>query len=111
MISLKKIRKIEGNIPVIVRSGKVVYGANYVLWSLKNDVEKVKAVIVSRNPPPGFLYELNFLLDNMKSKIPVVYSTKTNVELGDLCGRLHSVSAMAIYDFGSAAISEDELNG
>ena len=111
MISLKKIRKIESNIPVIVRSGKVVYGANYVLWSLKNEAENVKAVIVSRNPPPNFLDELSFLLNNMGNKIPVVYSTKTNVELGDLCGRLHSVSVMAIYDFGSAAVSEDELNG
>ncbi len=109
-MDLKKIRKMESNIPVIVRSGKVAYGARYVLWSLRNEAEKIRAVVISRNPSPEFLDELKSILNSIESKIPIIYSTKTNIELGDLCGRPHSVSVMAIYDFGSAAVSEDELN-
>ena len=109
-MSLATIRKVENSIPVIVKSGKVVFGANYVLWSLRNEPDKVKALVVSRNPPPGFLEELDSIVESLDRKIPIVYSTKTNVELGDLCGRPYSVSVMAIYDFGNAAISEEELN-
>ena len=31
------------------------------------------------------------------------------MELADLCGRPHSVSALAILDFGNAALSEEDL--
>ncbi len=110
MISLATIRKLENIIPIIVKSGDVVFGVNYVLWSLRNEPNKIKAIVVSRNPPPSFLEELDSVIESLERKIPVIYSTKTNVELGDLCGRPHSVSVMAIYDFGNATISEDELN-
>ncbi len=110
MISLATIRKLESSIPIIVKSGKVVFGVNYVLWSLRNEPEKVKAIVVSRNPPPGFLDELDRIVESLDRKIPIIYSTKTNMELGDLCGRPHSISVMAIYDFGNATISEEELN-
>ncbi len=103
------VRKLESNIPIIARSGEVMYGANYVIWSLENIPDKVKAVVVSRNPPPNFLERLNEIVNKKGLRIPIIFSSKTNMELADLCGRPHSVSALCILDFGNAAISEEDL--
>jgi large subunit ribosomal protein L30e len=104
------IKKFESAIPVIVKSGRVVYGVNNVLWSLRNEPDKVKLLVISRNPPIGFLEELESIMGSLGVKIPIVKSTKSNMALGDLCGRPHSVSVMAIYDFGNAAVSGEEFN-
>jgi len=104
------IKKVENSLPVIVRSGKVDFGATYVLWALRNTPEKVKAIVIARNTPPGFLSKLQESIEASGRKIPLILLSKTNMELGDLCGRPHSVSSLVIYDFGTAPISEDDLN-
>ncbi len=103
------VKKVESNIPIIARSGKIMYGATYVLWALENTPDKVKAVVVSRNPPPNFLHNLNEIINKKGLKIPIIFSRRTNMELADLCGRPHSVSVLAILDFGNAALSEEDL--
>lgn len=103
------VKRVESNIPIIARSGKIMYGATYVLWALENIPDKVKAIIVSRNHPPNLLHRLNELINKKGLKIPIIFSRKTNMELADLCGRPHSVSALSVLDFGNAALSEEEL--
>lgn len=110
MVSQKVVKKLENNLPIIARSGRIVLGRNYALWSLKNEADKVKTVVVSRNPPPDLLYELDQVIKRNKLSVPVVFSSKSNIELGELCGRPHSVSILAVYDFGSAVFREEDLN-
>ena len=105
------VKKVESNIPIITRSGKVMYGSTYVLWALEHIPDKIKAVVVSRNPPPDFLHRLNELINKKGLKIPIIFTGKTNMELADLCGRPHTVSALCILDFGNAALSEEDLYG
>ncbi len=102
-------RKVENNLSIIARSGKIMYGSTYVLWSLENIPDKVKAVVVSRNPPPNFLQRLNDIINKKGLKIPIIFSRRSNMELADLCGRPHPVSALSILDLGNAAIREEEL--
>ena len=105
------VRKVEASIPIIMRSGKYLIGSNYVLWAIKNEPEKIKAVVVASNPPPNLLKKIEESLSQVKRDVPVIQLTKTNLELGDLARRPHSIASMVIYDFGDAPISEEELLG
>jgi ribosomal protein L30E len=109
MVGPKVVRKLESNLSIISRSGKILFGKYSVLWALRNEPEKIKVIILCRNPPPTLVDELNTVLSDMDVKVPVILSKKTNIELGEAIGRPHSVSILAIYDFGTAPFSEDEL--
>jgi ribosomal protein L30E len=50
------------------------------------------------------------LIKDNKYNIPVIKLSKTNIEIGDLIGRAHSVSVLAIYELGSAPIKEEAFN-
>ncbi len=107
---MSTVKKIEDVMPVIARTGKILFGRNNVLWALENEPDKIKAVLVCRNPPPGLEEEINEILRKKGVAVKVLRSRKTNLELGALCRRPHSVSVVAIYDFGSAPIDEEILN-
>lgn len=104
------VKKIEDVLPVIARTGRIVFGRNNVLWALENEPEKIKLILLSRNPPPGLEDEINKILIKNNLVVKILKSRKTNLELGALCRRPHSVSVVAIYDFGSAPIDEEVLN-
>ncbi len=106
----KVVRKIEESIPVIIKSGEYLIGANYALWAVKNEADKIKAIVIASNPPPNFLNRLKAYLDNVDRKIPVIKLTKSNVELGDLARKPFSISCITIYDFGNAPINENDLH-
>ncbi len=103
------LKRLEEVLPVIVKTGKLVFGRNNVFWALKNEPDKIKVIIIARNPPPGLEEELDRVLDTLDNPIKVFKSRKSNLELGALCRRPHSVSILAIYDFGSAPIDEEEI--
>ncbi len=105
----KVLRKLEDVLPVIVKTGKLIFGRNNVLWALRNEPEKIKVIIIANNPPPGLESEVNQILMKTGQQIKLFKSRKTNLELGALCRRPHSVSILAIYDFGSAPIDEEEI--
>jgi ribosomal protein L30E len=109
MVSQKLVRRLESNLPIIAKTGVVVIGRNNVFWCLRNEPDKIKALVIAKNTPPEFLYELDNLLKSIDVKIPVIFSQKSNIELGELCGRGHSVSMLAIYDFGTSAFTEEDL--
>ena len=105
------IKKIESNLPIIYKTGKVLIGFNNVKWALNNEPNKVKAVLLARNIPEEYEEEIMNLVKSINKKIPIIKLTRTNIEIGDLCGRPHSISALVIYDIGSAPISEDIFHG
>jgi len=104
------VKKIEDVMPVIARTGKIVFGRNNVLWALEHEPEEIRVILLCRNPPPGLEEEVNKVLRRKGLAVKVLRSRKTNLELGALCRRPHSVSIVAIYDFGSAPIDEEVLN-
>ncbi len=101
------VRKLESALPVVAKTGKMLFGRNNVIWALKNEPEKIKVIILARNTPPGLDETIEQLVKG--KNIPVFKSRRTNLELGGLCGRPHSISVLAIYDFGSAPIDEEAL--
>lgn len=105
-----EVRKIESSLPIIYKTGKVLIGRNNVVWALKNEPDKIKAILMARNIPKEFEDEIQKLIKERGLKLPVIKLTKTNIEIGDLFGRAHSVSMVAIYNLGSAPISEEAFN-
>ncbi len=101
------VRRLEAALPVVAKTGKILFGRNNVLWALRNEADKIKVILVARNPPPGLLEEIGPMAE--ERGVPLLRSRRTNLELGALCGRPHSVSVVAIYDFGSAPIEEETL--
>lgn len=104
------VKKIEDVLPVISRTGKIVFGRNNVLWALEHEPNKIKLILLSKNTPPGLEEEISKILSRKELPIKVLKSRKSNLELGSLCRRPHSVSVVAIYDFGSAPLDEEVLN-
>jgi len=105
------IKKIESSLPIIYKTGKVLIGFNNVKWALSNEPDKIKAILLARNIPEEHEEEIMKVVKSINREIPVIKLTKTNIEIGDLCGRPHSISTLVIYDIGSAPISEDIFYG
>jgi large subunit ribosomal protein L30e len=66
---------------------------------------RAKLVLFSRDSPSDLISEVRTL--GQRKNIPMFNSSKTNIELGKLCGRPHPVSTLAILDFGSATIQQE----
>ena len=105
-----EIKKIESSLPIIYKTGKVLIGKNNVIWALKNEPQHIKVILISKNPPPNLEEEIFNIIKRNSVRIPVIKLSKTNLEIGDLCGRPHSISVLAIYEFGSASISEEDIS-
>lgn len=104
------VKKIEDVLPIISRTGKVIFGRNNVLWALEHEPDRIKLVLLSKNTSPGLEKGISEVLRRKRLAIKVLRSRKSNLELGSLCRRPHSISVVAIYDFGSAPIDEEVLN-
>jgi large subunit ribosomal protein L30e len=76
-------------------TGKVVYGVQQAEKAVGNGAAKM--VIVADNCPSEFLRSGNH-------SIKVVKFEGTNMELGALCGKPFSVSALAVIDKGTSNI-------
>jgi large subunit ribosomal protein L30e len=76
-------------------TGKVVYGVQQAEKAVNNGAAKM--VIVADNCPSEFLRSGN-------TSIKVVKFEGTNMELGALCGKPFSVSALAVIDKGTSNI-------
>lgn len=82
------------------RTGQVVYGAKEVTKLVMHG--KAKLVVMALNTPPSVKKDI--LHYAKLSKIPVIVFEGTNIELGNIIGRPHSVSALAIIDPGQSRI-------
>ncbi len=87
---------------VAARTGQVVYGTRRVAKLLLHG--KAKLVVMAANTPPEVKRDLVYYAK--LSKIPVVIFEGTNMELGTIIGRPHSVAALAIIEPGQSNILE-----
>ncbi|QLH74809.1 MAG: 50S ribosomal protein L30e [Methanomassiliicoccales archaeon] len=76
-------------------TGKVVFGVQQAIKAVKSG--DAKMVIISSNCPNEFL-------KSKSHKVPVHVFEGSNMELGALAGKPHSVSALAVIDKGASNI-------
>ncbi|RLI83112.1 50S ribosomal protein L30e [Archaeoglobales archaeon] len=79
---------VELLIKRVLKSGKYYLGSKKTLKALKSG--EAKLVILSKNCPEEIANKIK------QFDIPILIYDGTNVELGTLCGKPFSVSAMAI---------------
>ncbi len=94
------LKDVEANLKIVAKTGKVVYGSHNVERILRS--RKVKAVLFARNTTQNIEDKIKPLA--VKKKVPTLKSNRYSNELGELCGRPHIVSTLAILDFGVAQI-------
>jgi large subunit ribosomal protein L30e len=82
------------------RTGEIAYGSREVVKLVLHG--KAKLVVLSANAPPEVKRDIMYY--SKLSRIPVVVFDGTNIELGGVIGRPHSVSALAIIDPGQSKI-------
>lgn len=97
--------KIESSLPVIAKTGKIEFGFNNVVWTISHRPRQIKMLIVCRNIPKDRLDRLVQLAS--AKKIKIYRTTKSNIELGEAIGRSHSVTTLAILDFGAITAEEE----
>ncbi|NIQ32884.1 MAG: hypothetical protein GTN80_04480 [Nitrososphaeria archaeon] len=96
------LQGIESSLGVITKTGKIVFGARNVEWALRG--RRVKVVLTAKNAPPAIRARICSLTS--KKGIPTFKSHKSNMELGEECGRPHMISTLAILDFGGSLVGQ-----
>jgi len=85
-----------------VDTGKVVFGSTQAEKSLKNG--SAKLIIIAKNAPQLTQEKLVSFAQN--GKTPHFVFEGTGIELGSVCGKPFTVSAMAIEDEGKSRVLE-----
>ena len=94
---------IANDIRLAVDSGKAALGINSVIDSIKNDTAKL-LVVASKNRGDN-VQDIAHMAKI--SNIRVVMFEGTSMELGAICGKPFSVSAVSIIEQGNSKILED----
>jgi len=89
-------------IQVAARTGSIKYGAREVTNLILHGNAKV--VVVAKNAPPELRRDIEYYAK--LSNIPVIVFDGTNIELGTIIGRPHSVAVLAIINPGQSNILE-----
>lgn len=97
---------VESNLRVISKTGKIEIGFNNILWIVTHRPRQVKMIIVSSNMPKDLLSKIISIVK--AKKIKIYRSRRPNIELGEAVGRPHSVSILAILDYGAAPVRDEE---
>lgn len=101
MINLNK------SIALAVRTGKVLFGAKNALKNAKTG--KVRLIIAADNCPQEFLKDLERCCK--LSKVPLIVYEGTSKDLGAVCGKPYSVSALAIREPGESDVVKVKKSG
>ena len=91
---------INKAIATTVRTGKVLYGASDAIKSAK--MGKAKLFIIAANCSPSIREEMEYHC--RLSGIQVISYSGTNIDLGAVCGKPFSVSALTIKEPGDSDI-------
>ncbi len=86
----------------VVQTGEVHFGVRQAKKALKDRTAQL--IVVPENIPDPTLDELRTI-----SKVPLVRFEGTNFELGTVCGKPFSVSALTIIEAGESEIM-DSIN-
>ena len=92
----------EKEIRRAVDTGKVVFGTKGAEKSLKNG--SAKLIIIAKNAPQLSMEKLVFFAET--GKTPFYAFKGTGIELGSICGKPFTVSAMAVEDAGKSKVLE-----
>ncbi len=87
---------------MVLKTGSVVIGSKKTIKLAK--LGKTKLVVIARNAPPEVKKDLIYYAK--LANIPVYEFPGTNMELGAVCGKPFSISALAIIDPGQSNIIE-----
>ena len=85
---------------IAVKTGKVLFGANSTIKNVMTG--KVRLAIIASNCPDEIRKKIERYCK--LSGIPLIVSPRNNVELGRVCGKPFSISALAIRDPGDSDI-------
>ena len=94
---------VANDIRLAVDSGKAALGINSVIDSIKNDTAKL-LVVASKNRGDN-VQDIAHMAKI--SNIRVVMFEGTSMELGAICGKPFSVSAVSIIEQGNSKILDD----
>ncbi|MEM1627860.1 MAG: 50S ribosomal protein L30e [Desulfurococcaceae archaeon] len=97
-IATELIRAIQ----IAARTGYTVYGLRQVKKLVLHG--KAKAIVIASNIQPDAKRDLTYYAK--LGNIPILLFPGTNMELGALLGRPHSIQALAIIDPGQSNILE-----
>lgn len=86
----------------VVQTGEVHFGVRQAKKALKDSTAQL--IVVPENIPDQTLDELRTV-----SKVPLVRFAGTNFELGTVCGKPFSVSALTVIETGDSEIM-DSIN-
>jgi len=87
-------------IATVVRTGKVLFGANDAIKIAK--VGKAKLIIVAANCPTNIREDIEYYC--RLSAIPMIIYSGTSIDLGSACGKPFMVSALTIRETGDSDI-------
>ncbi len=94
---------LANNIRLAVDSGKVALGVNKVMDSIKKN--DAKLVVVAAKNRQDILEDLQHI--SKVSSIKTVVFNGNSMELGAICGKPYSVSALSIIEEGHSKILEE----
>jgi len=83
-----------------VKTGKVLFGANNALKTVK--VGKAKLIVVAVNCPKGVRGDIEYYCG--LSNVPIIIYNGTSIDLGVVCGKPFMVSALTVRDPGDSDI-------
>jgi len=104
-LSRKKTKEfdVDTNIKVAYKTGKIVYGKNQVLKSIKRSYP-FKMLIVSNNCPTELINQLNYYNSLLKDQIFIYKYKGSSWDLGLACAKPYMISIIGIIDFGDSAL-------
>jgi len=91
---------LDQALAIAVKTGKVLFGANSTIKNVMTG--KVRLAIVASNCPDKIRKDIEKYCK--LSGIPFIVFPRNNVEIGRVCGKPFSISALAIRDPGDSEI-------
>ncbi|HDJ04647.1 50S ribosomal protein L30e [Candidatus Bathyarchaeota archaeon] len=98
--AIQRVVNLAKSIGMAVKTGKVLFGAKSALKNAKTG--KARLIIVASNCPPEIRQDLEYYCK--LSGIPLIVYDGTSLELGAVCGKPFTVSAMTIREPGDSDI-------
>jgi large subunit ribosomal protein L30e len=98
---------LDRSIGLAVKTGKVMFGAENALKNAKTG--KVRLIVAASNCSSEFLKDLKYCCQ--LSEIPLITYEGSSRELGVVCGKPYTVSALCVRDPGDSDILEATRRG
>ena len=93
---------IDKAIATVVKTGKVLFGANKAVESVK--LNRAKLVVLASNCPRTVMGDIRFY--SRFNNIPLVIYKGNSIDLGAICGKPFMVSALTVREPGDSDILE-----